>query len=934
MSTAEVYFHETWLGMVQPIEGLVVSLPVLVDAQCMERQPPATQQKLLELLVPLGGEAAAGTPERLERPVCPDLADSPEEEVTLAVRDLGELLDGLLELTPALFDAGDALPEDLALYVHEGGQTLRPTLGLRKLDASATPPSETNGVSDTGPTDDSTPASRAGARYDALIWDLPAGLDLDKPETQTGAWEYPPTAKLDRLLRHCRVPIGILTNRTEVRLLYAPHGESSGWLTFRVTDMATVGGRPILDAFIMLLSATRFFGVAEERSLPALLRESRKRQANVTSDLADQVFEALQILLAGFEAAAERDGRHLLDDALARDEDGLGAQDHDHLYQGLLTVLLRLVFTLYAEDRSLLPVDHPIYARGMSALGLYEQLQEDHGAFPDSMSRRFGAWSRLVALFRAIYLGVDHGDPSAGGLSMPPRRGDLFNPQRFPFLEGWGPVGGAPITQAEDRAAVHVPTLDDLTVFGVLEKLLVFQGQRLSYRTLDVEQIGSVYEALMGYHVIRVPAPAVCLRPNRVWVTAEELLDLPASQRAGWLKETAGLSATQADSLAKTARQAEKAADPTAVIYEALSELSVAGRKKDRSLALAQAGRLVVQPGEERRRTSSHYTPRSLSAPIVARTLEPLLATMGDAPPSERILDLKICDPAMGSGAFLVEACRYLADHLVAAWTREGKLEQVAASLGHGDPVMHARRLVAQRCLYGVDKNASAVTLAKLSLWLVTLARDLPFTFLDHSLRHGDSLVGLSFDQIKSFHWVPAKPGQQLELCRKELEAALDEAIALRQQIVDLAHQLGPVVQREKERLLFDAEDALERVRLIGDLIVGAYFAETKDKAREAERQRRLDRVLTWLAEGGPAPDDLVALRDELRARLPPFHWMVEYPEIFYLERPDPLEKGALNHAAFMDAFVGNPPFAGKNKLAATHEPAYPDWLHTIHGGS
>lgn len=113
---------------------------------------------------------------------------------------------------------------------------------------------------------------------------------------------------------------------------------------------------------------------------------------------------------------------------------------------------------------------------------------------------------------------------------------------------------------------------------------------------------------------------------------------------------------------------------------------------------------------------------------------------MGDAPPSERILNLKICDPAMGSGAFLVEACRYLADRVVEAWTREGKLEAIIRE--HGDAVHFARRLVAQRCLYGVDKNPMAVVLAKLSLWLATLAKNEPFTFLDRALRHGDSLVG------------------------------------------------------------------------------------------------------------------------------------------------------------------------------------------------
>src|SRR5205807_1041271 len=104
------------------------------------------------------------------------------------------------------------------------------------------------------------------------------------------------------------VPIGLLTNRRAVRLIFAPHGESTGAITFRVDDLARTGGRPLLDAFVMLLSAQRLFGVAAEHRLPALLAASRKHQANVTTELAGQVLEALEILLRGFEEAAERDG--------------------------------------------------------------------------------------------------------------------------------------------------------------------------------------------------------------------------------------------------------------------------------------------------------------------------------------------------------------------------------------------------------------------------------------------------------------------------------------------------------------------------------------------------------------------------------------------------------------------------------------------------
>lgn len=895
MTDLEKKFHETWLGMVQPIEGLVVSVPVLIDAQCMQRLAPEVQTKLVSLCPPTR-ETAAGAEGH-------------------AIRDLGAFFADLLGLTPDLFDSGSSLPEELSLYVAEGRQTLRPTLGLRKMDPEPAP-------ADGDEAADATPGSRAGAKYSALVWDTsaavaeatagghaptgaPAVLDLDKPETATGPWDYPPAAKFDRLLRHCRVPIGILTNREIVRLVYAPHGESSGHVTFRIEDMATVGGRPILDAFVMLLSATRVFGVAKEHALPALLAESRKRQANVTTELAEQVFQALGILLAGFEAAAERDGRSLLDDALVR--------EGDHLYKGLLTVLLRLVFLLYAEDRGLLPTDQSFYSEHLSVLGLFERLQEDAGAHPDSMPRRFGAWGQLVGLCRAVYLGVEHGD-----LRMPPRRGALFDPNTYPFLEGWGPSGGAPIVMPEHRAEVRVPTVDDGTVHQLLEKLILFEGQRLSYRTLDVEQIGSVYEALMGYHVTQVAAPAVCMKPDGIWLTAHEVLNVPAARRAKWLKEEIGLSKAQADALAEKLAGAK---DEHAALDE-LGEYAKGSRKADKALARAKAGQLVLQPGAERRRTSSHYTPRSLSAPIVRRTLEPLLACMGPEPPSERILHLKICDPAMGSGAFLVEACRFLGDHLVAAWTREGTLEQVAGA--HEDPVLHARRMVAQRCLYGVDKNDAAVELAKLSLWLVTLAKDLPFTFLDHALRHGDSLVGLSFDQIKAFHW---KPDKQVQLAEQVLKDALDEAISIRQQILELADDGSAEAQREKERLLDDAEDASDRARLLGDVVVGAFFAHDKDKDREKERQRRLTLVQRWLAGDPDAETELRQMQTEIRGRLPVFHWMLEFPEVFYAERPDPLDEARVNRAAYMDGFVGNPPFMGGRDVSEHLGVTYNDWL-------
>ncbi|WP_437603015.1 DNA methyltransferase [Sorangium sp. So ce590] len=879
MSDADKRFHEQWIGMAQPSEGLVVSLPVLVDAQCAEKLPREAHLAFLECLE----EDAGGR---------------------LRVSDLPRLFSTVLDLGPPRFDEGEALPKELSLYVVEGKQLLRPTRAL-----TWNKPRE-----DATTAADSTPAAQAGRPYAMLVWEVsPEVEQLDRPEKVTGAWEYPAQAKFERLLRECRVPVGLLSNGHEIRLVYAPHGESSGWIAFRVADMASVSGRPIFDAFVMLLSRQRWFGVAAEQALPAILAESRKRNADVTNDLSRQVFEALEALLAGFAAADERDGTGALRDALERKD--------DPLYAGLLTVLLRLVFLLYCEDRGLLPTEQPLFAGNYSLLGLFDALQADFGKYPDTMHRRFGAYPRLVGLFRAAFLGVSHGE-----LEIPARRGQLFDPNVYPFLEGWGPEGSAPITQPEARAAVKLPSVDDLTIYSVLEKLLYLSGQRLSYKALDVEQIGSVYEALMGFTVKRIEHGAVRIRLGskkgaaRVWVEADALLAVPANQRERWLQDELGFDKNVAAKIAEAVKGAKKAGEALGAM-EALS-----GRNPER----AGAGTLVIQPGPERRRTSSHYTPRELTEPIVARTLEPLIKAMGEAPSSETLLNLVVCDPAVGSGAFLVAACRYLADHVVAAWTREGRMEVIASA--HDDVVNHARRLVAQRCLYGVDKNTYAVQLARLSLWLVTMARNEPFTFVDHAIRHGDSLVGLGFEQIRAFHW---KPKAQVELSAGLLAEALDEAIGIRKRILDLAGEGTYAAQREKELLLADAEDALDRVRLVADLVVGAFFGQKSDKDRERERTRRLDRVTAWLAaekrgdaaKAGEILGELREMQEEIRRDQVPFHWMIEFPEVFYAERPDPLEGGRVNGAGFVDAFVGNPPFLGMAQVAASLGQPYMDWM-------
>jgi hypothetical protein len=164
---------------------------------------------------------------------------------------------------------------------------------------------------------------------------------------------------------------------------------------------------------------------------------------------------------------------------------------------------------------------------------------------------------------------------------------------------------------------------------------------------------------------------------------------------------------------------------------------------------------------------------------------------------------------------------------------------------------------------------------------------------------------------------------------------ALDEAVSIRKKILDLAGPGTYAAQREKELLLLDAEDALDRVRLIGDLVIGAFFGQKSDKERERERTRRLDLVERWLAAEKRGDEkkalgvlgELRGMQAEIRREQVPFHWVIEFPEVFYSERPDPLDENRVNGKAFVDAFVGNPPFMGGGLLSGSVGDSYVTWL-------
>ena len=444
----------------------------------------------------------------------------------------------------------------------------------------------------------------------------------------------------------------------------------------------------------------------------------------------------------------------------------------------------------------------------------------------------------------------------------------------------------------------------------MLQNLLILDGERLSYRTLDVEQIGSVYETMMGFNLEVAQGRSVAIKPSKphgapTTINLEELLAAKPADRAKWLKEKTDQSLTgQAAAALKEAATAEDAV--------AALERKVAFSATPR---VVPAGAMVLQPSDERRRSGSHYTPRTLTEPIVVTTFRPILERLGPNPTPDQILDLKICDPAMGSGAFLVAVCRFLADLLVRAWHAHNAVPKDIPP--NEDETLHARRIVAQRCLYGVDKNPMAVDLAKLSLWLATLAKDHPFTFLDHAFKCGDSLVGLTKAQILGFHW---KPEKQRDFARAAIEGQLSRALEQRRQIREAPDGTSEVLLQER---LQAADGFLNPGRRYGDLVVSAFFAADNDRRRRERLEMLSDDLAAQRSQFDVARHQrLEAAVGELRRGphpVVPFHWEIEFPEVF--DRAN----------AGFDAFVGNPPFAGKNTMAAGHAAGYPDWLKEIH---
>lgn len=764
------------------------------------------------------------------------------------------------------------------------------------------------------------------------------GPDVDLEATQRlDGWASTPAERMVALCRATGCRLGLVTNGERWMLVDAPVGAVTTFASWYARLWAQ---EPVtLQAFVHLLGLRRFF-VDESERLPALLNRSLKYQDEVTDALGEQVRRAVEVLVQALDKADQDRDRTLLRDV-----------KEPELYEAALTVMMRLVFVLCAEERGLLLLGDPRYEAHYAVSTLRMQLRAEP---EEILERRHAAWSRLLAVFRAVHGGIEHEN-----LRLPALGGSLFDPDRFPFLEGRA-KGSHWRTDPADPLPI-----DDRTVLLLLEAIQTFEGRTLSYRALDVEQIGYVYEGLLERTVKRTTDVTLELDATKSaqtpWVTLAELesarLD-GAERLVALLRERSGSSESRVrndlsrpvdDALAE---RLLTACHGDTVLRDRVRPFAHLLRTDPWGYPLVHpAGAYVVTTGSDRRETGTHYTPKSLTEAIVAETLTPV-AYVGPAEGKPRaewvlkspaeLLDLKICDPAMGSGAFLVETCRWLADRLVEAWALAEADGKTVGMDGHvakpGSDVeplprndeertIIARRLVTERCLYGVDVNPLAVELAKLSLWLTTLAKGRPFGFLDHNLRQGDSLLGIHrLDQLTQLTMNPSGQGQ-MRLFGQTIERAVREAIELRQRLRET-----PIRDiRDVEvmaHLDADARQMLEVPELIANAFIGEVFATGGTGAA-------LENALVSLAiQAGRAIDGdqetqaalrrraAAALAADLPAGKPPrrpFHWPLEFPEVF-----------ADGKGGF-DAMVGNPPFLGGKRISTVLGPTYNSLLAVIH---
>lgn len=762
------------------------------------------------------------------------------------LRDADALQTAEQWLEPVLFPALDLAPVSGPKIVGPEG-VYEPTYAITVSDHS-------------GPLKAEYQGKAAGETITALIFVMPWSASLD------GTWTDSEQAALQHVqeaLRASDVTWAVLTNGQQLRLLRKETVIQAR--SFAEVDVTTIllrlGNAQDRDDAIRAFRYGRalFSGPSfteadkkDQTRLERVLAESKRHGAELGAELKQNVFTALEHLGEGFRYYLEThpDEREALRKKIAPN---VAAADFltsepllEKIYEGSLALMYRLLFLFYAESRDLLPMDQDLYREEYSLESMRDEVAARQDS-PNETERFVKGGHDLYERLKELFALVNGSAPSL----VPAFNGGLFDPKNYWLLERCE-IGDYFLAEAINLLSrTQLPWRTGLV--------------KVTYRDLSVRHLGEIYEGILEYHAHIADEELVIVQRgsgSNKYEAYVELSELKKKERKyyhEWLDWKQGEG---------TLSRWNK----------------VRGRKLPGNYFLVSGGR------ESKRKSSgSYYTPDYIVQYMVENTLGPLVqgdnreGELKDVPlTSDEILDLKVLDPAMGSGHFLVAALEYLARAYWEALNREGKDEDGVMS---DEEYTTCKRRVAERCIYGVDLNPLAVELAKLSIWLTTMDPQRPLSFLNHHLKCGNSLLGAWVKDLGALPRSKTKPGQY-NLFEHHFKARVPLMVKDVFGIMERETLSTDDIQAKKA---LDQAVAATKAPFvnIADAWVAMYFG---GEARD------YDALLT-------DPDKASERESEASKQHRFFHWELEFPEVWY-------EKGGERRVAGgFDAVLANPPY-------------------------
>jgi len=547
-------------------------------------------------------------------------------------------------------------------------------------------------------------------------------------------------------------------------------------------------------------------------------------------------------------------------------------QERDAVYRDATYLLYRLLFILYAEARNLLPMDRPDY-RAVSLHSMLDEAVELRDAPLKSGVRPTSLWSQLSSLFNAIQYSDEY-------LGIPAYNGGLFDNKDKPYLRDY--------------------TIENKYLADALCELAFLPDpkgerspERIDYCDLSVRHLGSLYEGMIEYKLFIADRQLYARRDKTGRV---QYLNATDSER----KITDEIVEPGKVYFAQSPHERKATGTHYTVeeLVERLVRQTVVRILEKRWRAFAPK----LEKWLEEIRTTPTEAARARLQNYVDSQLEVFIR--------EQVLSLRICDPAMGSGHFLVYIAYTITNFILEVLTTT-HWDNAAINLDAN----YWRRLVVEHCLYGVDINGMAVELAKLSLWLATMQPGRPLSFLDHHLKRGNSLLGARLEDILAAlaHSDLTKSTAKSRLAEEKGQYAfrtLPQAVQTIQNANDWLEKITAQVVTRAEDIKTQEYDYEEAQRLlapykkIGDLLVARKMGlKVNDNeialiAKAIETDTVFELSSEYLETLQKAEAKLAGERT--------VHWELEFSRVF----------GASNENGGFDIVIGNPPFLGGLKIS------------------